>query len=76
MSNAPSDNEVLDRQQPRRSFTVAEKLAIVAETRQPGVRFARDATFAFQKVHSIGGLVDSLGPRRHLSSQNHNYGWR
>jgi transposase len=37
MSNVPS--EVLDRQESRRSFTVAEKLAIVAETRQPGVRF-------------------------------------
>jgi len=37
MSNAPS--EVIEPAGPRRRFTVAEKLAIVAETRRPGVRF-------------------------------------
>ena len=37
MSNAPS--EVIEPAGPRRRFSVAEKLAIVAETRRPGVRF-------------------------------------
>ena len=31
--------EVLEPAEPRRRFTVAEKLSVVAETRQPGMRF-------------------------------------
>jgi hypothetical protein len=37
MSNAPP--QVIEPAGPRRRFSVAEKLAIVAETRQPGVHF-------------------------------------